>query len=962
MAFNPFRAFRKHQKAMFAALTILAMVVFVLTGSMTAGWDFFVGFMQLFGAGGKSTAVLSVYGKDYDNRQIQNLRRSRQVANQFMASASQQAAFRAVLLEEPGAVAGLRRSYPELAEQLQFVDGQFSSTTYGRVPSYVVRSLQYQGAIRRIMTNAKKPEGVTLLQQVLALRLAGARLEARMAGLRNGQTLYFGGATGMKTDDLADFLIWRHQADTQGIQFSDRDVQDLVNRETENLLSSTDFSGIEGGIAAEYGQFTRADFFSALGDEFRVRAAQDALGYAEVTNPDAGPPITPYQLWGYYNENRTHARVAVVAVPVSAPEFHTKLGKPTDAELRALYEKHTAEEYSPASPTAGFKQPPRIRVEWVRPHSEYFRQQARRMALVEAAAQRVTAGLRPGARVWEALLPQVIDARLAREYEETKYLQFRAPALTADRFALAYVPGTNRADNLAATIAMTASSGGAGVLAGLISYEAGGVARQGNEGMALLQDETRRRVAAGISLLLSGAGPSPLTPAATWVAAARQDQYLPLAVVQATLAERVETDLARKATGEAVDGLREELTTRSKLKTTDEALQFLAANRPPIVASVLGLAGVVATGSPGTVAAPLMAAPLAAANPLATARAREAAHFLAALTGPLPWDLASLAAVETYLPRALARQAVERAATGGAFERRSSQSPRDAYEIALDPGLRPLRDAYDLAQTTPDPTGRLFARQFFNDKAQPLQPSLYVPQELRGSEISGAQDTYLYWNTAEEPAYVPTFAEARQRVVHRWELDKARPAAEAAAKELARSAEKGGKPLQNLEDAAKRFGGRVFYLEDVARLVPAQLPAVTSMETVRQYKRYEIPEQQRENIEYPAPEMVNGLLKLREKGQVAVLSDLPQTSYFVATTPESALPPLVSIFYNDYANPAVRGQLMALMDRDTHYREHFRRELLDQLRAQAKVRINVPASDRQAPRGQPDPATPVEED
>src|SRR5438094_144986 len=71
MAFNPFHRFRKHQKAMFAGLTILCMFIFVLSGSMSAGWDYFVDVLHFFGAtGSRMPEVGTLYGKDVEGRTL----------------------------------------------------------------------------------------------------------------------------------------------------------------------------------------------------------------------------------------------------------------------------------------------------------------------------------------------------------------------------------------------------------------------------------------------------------------------------------------------------------------------------------------------------------------------------------------------------------------------------------------------------------------------------------------------------------------------------------------------------------------------------------------------------------------------------------------------------------------------------------------------------------------------------
>src|SRR6266849_10794757 len=83
MAFNPFRAFRKHQKVFFAGLTILCMVTFVMCGSMGQG-DFFGTIANVFTGRSRASAIATLYGKDISAKEIQELRSQRRLASQYM--------------------------------------------------------------------------------------------------------------------------------------------------------------------------------------------------------------------------------------------------------------------------------------------------------------------------------------------------------------------------------------------------------------------------------------------------------------------------------------------------------------------------------------------------------------------------------------------------------------------------------------------------------------------------------------------------------------------------------------------------------------------------------------------------------------------------------------------------------------------------------------------------------------
>src|SRR6478736_1869867 len=91
MAFNPFHAFRKHQKVVFAALTIICMLTFVMAGGSFAGGDFFSELTRWVTGRSRTHEVATVYGRRISDRELQDLRRQRRLANAFMERAITQA-------------------------------------------------------------------------------------------------------------------------------------------------------------------------------------------------------------------------------------------------------------------------------------------------------------------------------------------------------------------------------------------------------------------------------------------------------------------------------------------------------------------------------------------------------------------------------------------------------------------------------------------------------------------------------------------------------------------------------------------------------------------------------------------------------------------------------------------------------------------------------------------------------
>ena len=88
MAFNPFHKFRKHQKVMFAIMTIVAMFSFVLLSGVGTGGDMISALGHWFGRGSTGPAVADLYGKKVTLVDLRELSQQRQIANFFMSAAT----------------------------------------------------------------------------------------------------------------------------------------------------------------------------------------------------------------------------------------------------------------------------------------------------------------------------------------------------------------------------------------------------------------------------------------------------------------------------------------------------------------------------------------------------------------------------------------------------------------------------------------------------------------------------------------------------------------------------------------------------------------------------------------------------------------------------------------------------------------------------------------------------------
>src|SRR6266849_5789092 len=148
MAFNPFHGFRKYRKVMFALLTIICMLVFILSGASGTFSELFTGEGR-----GSSLKVGSAFGKTIYAQDLEFLRTQREVANIFIL----QALFRATLNTERDVAEGIEKAQlePFHKQQLkQILDGLQSlrmNRQYMNVPQ--IREIILQQFLRQFQEN-----------------------------------------------------------------------------------------------------------------------------------------------------------------------------------------------------------------------------------------------------------------------------------------------------------------------------------------------------------------------------------------------------------------------------------------------------------------------------------------------------------------------------------------------------------------------------------------------------------------------------------------------------------------------------------------------------------------------------------------------------------------------------------------------------------------------------------------
>src|SRR4051812_16181475 len=92
MAYNPFDFFRKHQKVLFAVVSVIIMFVFVLQAGVSGGGDFFQAFprwLAKFQTSGDTMAVID--GSTIKESQLRDVSVERNLANGYMIQAANKA-------------------------------------------------------------------------------------------------------------------------------------------------------------------------------------------------------------------------------------------------------------------------------------------------------------------------------------------------------------------------------------------------------------------------------------------------------------------------------------------------------------------------------------------------------------------------------------------------------------------------------------------------------------------------------------------------------------------------------------------------------------------------------------------------------------------------------------------------------------------------------------------------------
>jgi hypothetical protein len=895
MAYNPFNIFRRNQKVIFAVLTVFIMFMFTLSSGVVGG-DFFETFSRWLGSKGKrGDPVCTIDGTKVYQGDLhpaepgRGLRYQRVMANRYMTLAVREAS------------RGLAQAARDLSTHLSPQAAQIMAgiTQNERLFEQFGANPQFAGFLGEMIQKSKADlrmiiDSPTMKAEDKEAARAKYASIVLMEGLRGGDH-YFISVPNQTDRDLIEFMLWQKKADQLGIKYTTADVQRLVLRELYGYFPDDVQKMIQRYMRESLLTFQMDACLKALGEEFRVRAAQaevygqDVFGGRGDKTYGAFPLFAPsYLAFEFYRDQCSPTTYA--AIPISAenllaevdrrlalpPGNPERIAEPTDDELKKLFDQFQHDVPNPAKEQPGFKIPPKIRLQWIKLTGEepYYIKTAEENLKQEALQAQLRSVIHSPLLNLSPVLAFntrafVIDPLTTKSYDDKVRLhtkdileRWSSPKVSLVQAAFTSPPldtSVVRPANMAiAATAMGGQSIGFGnPLAGLAMTASGPMSH-----------EIGDRVKAGMPAFL-GMVPGPALLNTAMGGAVAHELMLPKPLpIEAYRGELVKDLIASRAR-ELVFGVRD---TAFGIEQRKDA--------------------------PGDIRTFIDEVNKLTENGKARDKA-PAQKFIA----------------EFVAKRGLTIQ--------------GSKTPQSEWTLADDPELAPLvaahRESVLAAQRDSLRAGEIqqgdyvpFATHFFwkNQARQSAITGTYSPEQYpeRRNMFSApeAEDkpTFLVWRAEEVAAAPVNFITAKDSVKAAWKRNKARELAKQKAEEIAeaiRKSDKSGDALiQTIKDQAEifrsKFGGDE---RGIARTKEFSIRGVSPITSIAEnptgqrgidwllvqglpphtgpYRFFLTAFHPSENLKYPSPEFYKGIMDERSKDPrtVQVLTDAPKDIYFV---------------------------------------------------------------------------------
>lgn len=902
MAFNPFDVFRRNTKTLMALLTVFVMIMFVVSFGQGDLFDMLARWTASSARTGKEIGTLE--GRKVYTHDLAELDEGRVLANQYMFTAAN--------------IAQLK-----LLNYIQEGSSRMSSDFRGVVDALIrMRSMGYfsQNIQQRMMMaqfgQGQPPSQEELLSDqertVISLLTGLSQIAADEEATEDDADIakaaqhlieldmhlmtadarrrhYFSNQPMNETEDFQDqleFSLWLRKADQLGIYYTSSDINRLTAEEFWYRLNDNDWRQAVSDVENKP-IYTPQRLIRALGNEFRVRAAQSAVMGQDVarnTWPLVQAYESPFSYFEYFREQTSPARYGLIRIP--AENYLDKVeGEPTERQLRDIFARYKGTEPNPTSAAPGLRDPRKLKLAWLEAtgKEEFYTKAAEEaLPLIETQIKLMAMAGTSLNNIGPVGIALALAVNKDQNLLLTANYQDARRRFAEDVESEWYVKPTSQFSNvrpLATSVARAENlAAGVGVLTGSLFTGGSWLSAPIVAEQSVAVYERERRAAALASLLVPSITLGErLASIADHLASVPQP--LPLELMRDRLAEEVKTDLSfticnldlrqfqtdLSAIGEKLDSATFEEQTKLKTEAEEKANEFISTRKLTHGQSTKATDQYQMGSDPGL--APLL---------------------------------------ETVL------------------------GPHSGISMTIRFGRQFF--------FTVSPNGREIPASGL------FQPMAYPDPSLSGPRPNSSE--FLVWRTEDVPADSPkdfNRPEVQEKLKAAWRRLEARKLAEKAARNLAKECDNLGNDdvtiVPNLLDKRRQFSAqfsdetranRITYSEirDVAPMVmgPGLMPGRQNIGSFRVEPSGDIP--------FPRnPEMTEKLLDARDKepSTTVVLKDNPEENFYVAVLLGRDLKKPSDFIENVLGNPA-----MAMFNPATQVISRFHQfEMLQNIRKQA---------------------------
>jgi hypothetical protein len=852
MAFNPFETFRKRSKVIFALLGIVVMLTFVLSSGGMGSGDFFTQLQNgLTGGRSNSTLMAKAFDEKVYDADLAEIRKQRQAANFFMQ-------------------AGLSLSYNNWAIEIDSLlqGNKVESATKGVLERFVqqrkdaVKSQAASQAYGRYLQGESARRDQDNILQQLAKAKEGSPDQAALSGAiaimrhdvegRQGE-LYFMTVLNRTDREALDFWMLLKKSEKLGLTLSPEGIKDLIKFETNGKLKFEDERSLKVELRTRFPNMEDKWLVNAIGNEFRVRAAVSSLrGNMGRRAPGAsstasGMPqnLTPYQFFEFYKDMCSEHSFTLLALNAESV-LDRVTGTPTAAERLDLFKKYGKQEPEPARETPGFKEPRKIRPEFVAVDAKNPKLAAAKPILKTAsiAANFLAGPLSPGSGIavlTQASYPALAETLPPKEKYDSVVLQQTLPFQEGETYF--FRPRDNNVYHPAAIASFIGASVGGNPTAAVASYR-----------RTVEMFHHRDVIAFNLQGLPVGFAPHIANAVGSGSFALAT---LPKTLPEAFYAKGIADDLAKESTRRLFEADIEQLQKKLRELTED-------ANKPK---------GDKTKAEAGKVAARKHVDEWLASRGLKSSATKGPVDRFSILTDPELKPLNDKAS-DNKSDFAVMQPDAKKSLASFFFEMRTDMfDPRMLQNLTQ----QQLNQIMPLLMPTSVYEPRWFPSLAFADDFDKPHFLVWSTEEI-------APQAY---NTLEQGDKL-TNGELTKRIDAAWKLEKARELLKAEAEKIGAEV----KPIameisknptgveKQLRDLAEKRKLKMLSVENLAKLKFDHSP------TRADQMGYAPPTIKNDEIKYPTPDMADKLLEVRNKplGEVLVLPENGKTTYYVAVS------------------------------------------------------------------------------